>query len=187
MLLMLFLSSLAWQGSPRASPIAAVSTPCADNADHQFDFWIGNWDIVEVEHPSAIVAHARIEAILKGCVLHEIFEGVDGHGGESFSIYDATRRIWHQSWVTDHGQLLTIEGEWRNGAICLQGADHLPDGTPRLVRGQWRAQDSGVREVAARSSDAGVTWVPWFDLLFRPHISSQRPRREAGAGADQVP
>jgi hypothetical protein len=143
--------------------------PCADNAYRQFDFWVGNWDVVDLERPRVIVAHARVEVILNGCVLHEAYVDTDGRKGESFSIYDATRRTWHQSWVTDRGHLLTIEGHLQGAAMILEGTDHLPDGTPRQVRGEWRSENHGVREVAARSTDGGVTWVPWFDLLFQRH------------------
>ena len=145
------------------------ATPCAGSAYRQFDFWIGNWDVFDVERPAVVVAHARVELILNGCVLHEVYQSLDGHKGESFSIYDGTRDTWHQSWVNDHGYLLTIEGRLRDGAMILEGTDHLSDGKPRQVRGQWRSQDHGVREAAVRSTDGGVTWVPWFDLLFLPH------------------
>jgi len=69
----------------------------------------------------------------------------------------------------DHGYLLTIEGRMHGSSMNLGGIDHLPNGNPRQVRGEWRPQDRGVREVAARSTDGGVTWAPWFDLLFLPH------------------
>ncbi len=145
------------------------SPPCANSAYRQFDFWIGNWDAVDAERPTVVVAHARVELILNGCVLHEIYEALDGHKGESFTIYDATRETWHQTWVTDHGYLLTIEGHLRGRTMVLEGTDHLPDGKLRQVRGEWTPESLGVREIAARSDDAGATWAPWFALLFKPH------------------
>jgi hypothetical protein len=143
--------------------------PCTDGAHRQFDFWIGHWDVFDVERPTVIVAHARIELILNGCVLHEVYESVDGHKGEGFTMYDATRSTWHQSWVNDRGYLLTIEGGLHGEAMILQGVDYLPDGKPRLVRGEWRIEDHGLREVATRSTDEGATWVPWFDIFFLRH------------------
>ena len=145
-----------------------AAAPCTDKAHRQFDFWVGDWDVVEIEHPTVIVAHARIEKILNECVLHEVYESPGGHKGESFSIYDATRNAWHQSWVTNSGQLLIIEGHLSGEAMILQGTDQLPDGKSRQVRGEWRVDKHGVHESAVRSIDAGVTWVSWFDLLFRP-------------------
>jgi hypothetical protein len=162
-------ATLSWADDRPAAAHVQSATPCAAGAYRQFDFWLGDWDVFDVERPAVIVAHARVESILNGCVLHEVYQGLDGHKGESFTIYDSTRDTWHQSWVNDHGYLLTIEGRLRGGSMILEGVDHLPNGKARQVRGEWRARDEGVREVAARSVDGGTTWLPWFDLMFRHH------------------
>jgi hypothetical protein len=96
--------------------------------------------------------------------LREDYQGSDGHQGQSFSIYDATRKVWHQSWVTNRGELLMIEGIFEGGAIVLAGEDHAKGS---LVRGEWRPENGNVREIAVTSNDGGKTWKPWFDLLFR--------------------
>jgi hypothetical protein len=167
--LLLACSTPSWGADRPPVANAQSATPCAGAKYRQFDFWVGDWDVFDVERPAVVVARARVELILNGCVLHEVYEGLDGHKGESFTIYDATRDTWHQSWVNDHGYLLTIEGSLQGSSMILQGTDHLPNGKPRRVRGEWRPHDHGVREVAARSTDGGTTWVPWFDLLFLPH------------------
>lgn len=92
---------------------------------------------------------------MDGCVLHEDYEATDGHKGESFSIYDASRQIWHQTWVTNAGKLLMIEGSSRNGEMALSGVDHMLDGKQRLVRGVWKHVREGVRETAITSYDGG--------------------------------
>ena len=151
---------------PSTDKLLSVA-PCAEPAYRQFDFWVGNWDVFEVERPTVIVAHARVELILHGCVLHEVYEGTDGHKGESFSIYDVTRNTWHQSWVNDSGYLLMIDGRLQGKFMILEGVDHLPNDKLRQVRGEWRPDSQGAHEVAWRSTDGGVTWLPWFDLSFR--------------------
>ena len=45
------------------------------------------------------VAHAKVDLTLDGCVLREDYQGTDGHKGQSFTIYDVSRKVWHQSWV----------------------------------------------------------------------------------------
>jgi hypothetical protein len=167
--LLLMHATRSWCEHHQVSPNIESAVPCTDAAYRQFDFWIGDWDVFDIERPTVIVARARVELILNSCVVHEVYEGIDGHKGESFSIYDATRNVWHQSWVNDHGYLLTIEGRRQGHAVMLQGVDHQPNGKPRQVRGEWRSEDNGVRETAARSTDGGVTWVPWFDIVFLPH------------------
>jgi hypothetical protein len=148
----------------------SFAAPCAAPEYRQFDFWVGDWDVIDVKQPAVAAARARVEVILDGCVLHEIYEARDGRKGESFSVYDVSRQIWHQTWVTNRGQLLTIEGQLQGGEMQLAGIDYLPDGKPRHVRGSWRQEKDGVREIAVRSTDGGASWLPWFDLLFRPRV-----------------
>lgn len=145
-----------------------TSAPCSASEYHEFDFWLGDWDSFEIGD-STKEARVRVDRILDGCVIHEDYQSVDGHKGESFSIYDASRKVWHQSWVTNRGQLLVIEGSFEGGEMVMAGVDHVADGTERRVRGTWKPLDGGVRETAFTSSDAGKTWQPWFDLVFRPH------------------
>lgn len=134
----------------------------------QFDFWLGDWEVFDTQARSS-VARLQVQSILNGCVLLEIYRDLSGNEGRSFSIYDATRGVWHQSWVTNHGHLLIIEGQFHDGVMQLTGTDlPAPGGARRLVRGTWQATKDGVREIAVRSNDAGKTWQPWFDLLMRP-------------------
>jgi hypothetical protein len=142
--------------------------PACNSAEvHQFDFWVGDWDVSEAES-STQVARVKVERILDGCVLHEIYDDTSGLKGESFSIYDSTTKRWHQTWVTNKGQLLIVEGNLSRGVMALNGADQTATGR-RLVRAVWKPIDGTVRETAVRSTDGGKTWTPWFDLVFRPH------------------
>jgi hypothetical protein len=154
----------------RATPaMSRKSAPCAAREYRQLDFWAGDWDAFDVDKPSIKVARLRVNIILDGCVLLEDYRDKDGSEGESFTIYDASRKIWHQTWVTNRGKLLVIEGNMHNGEMVLSGVDHLAGGKSQRVRGIWRPVKGGVRETAVTSTDEGKTWKPWFDLLFRPH------------------
>ena len=149
-------SSIAWA--------ADGTSPCAEPAFRAFDFWAGTWDVYDVGG-QAKVASARIDPILDGCVLREDYQQFDGHQGQSFTMYDTTRHVWHQSWVTNRGELLEIEGTVQDGSIVLSGEDR-DAGT--LVRGIWKLEHSNVRETAYTSADQGKNWKPWFDIIFRP-------------------
>ncbi len=155
--------------SSTASPPASTKpASCVAPEYRQFDFWIGDWDAFDFDNPTTRVARTRVDLILDGCVLREDYQGADGHKGQSFNIFDASRKVWHQSWVTNRGQLLVIEGNFEAGAMALTGVDHQASGQP-LVRGTWKPVNGGVRESAVKSIDGGKTWKPWFDLVFRPH------------------
>jgi hypothetical protein len=159
------------QGPALRSASAAEASPphaCAAAENRQFDFWLGDWDAAEAGG-AAKVARTRVERILAGCVLHELYHGADGHQGESFSLYLAAKGVWHQTWVTNRGEFLVIEGRFDNGQMILSGVEQLAGGKQRQVRGTWKPVRGGVRETAITSADGGKTWQPWFDLLFTPH------------------
>jgi len=153
-------------------PADSIATPqrafCIIAEYRQFDFWVGDWDAFDVGGSSP-VARVRVDSLLDGCVLRENYEGADGHKGQSLSIYDSSRKVWHQSWVTNRGELLIIEGNFETGQMVLSGADRTADGKERRVRGIWKPDGAEVRESAVTSTDGGKSWTPWFDLVFRPH------------------
>lgn len=146
----------------RAAAAEDVSQASCPAAFHQFDFWVGDWDVFDVNPPHR-VARARIDSILNGCVLHEDYQGAEGHEGQSLTIYDLTRNVWHQTWVTNRGDLLEIEGNIENGDMVLRGKNQRG----ALVRGTWKPVNGEVRETAATSTDNGNSWEPWFDIVFR--------------------
>jgi hypothetical protein len=151
--------------------VAAEPKACSAPEYRQFDFWAGDWDVYEAADRSKPVARVRVDSILDGCVLREVYEGTNGLVGQSFSIYDGSRRLWHQTWVTNRGQLVSLEGRFEEGRMTLQGAVHGPSprsgGTDEIWRGIWIPEGGGVRETAQASTDGGATWKPLFDLFFR--------------------
>ena len=151
---------------------SATASPCAGASYRQLDFWIGDWDVFDVGAGQAPVARAHITRILDGCAVHELYESTDGASGthgESFSIFDRTRGVWHQTWVTNHGSLLQIEGTARDGRVMLAGSYLDAQGQRVQIRAGWWPATEGVREQAETSRDGGRSWKPEFDLVFRPH------------------
>jgi ketosteroid isomerase-like protein len=156
--------------APGARPLApdppALSGACAAPEYRQFDFWIGDWDVFE-SGATQPVARVRVERSLDGCVLHELYEDDAGVRGESLSIFDRTRGVWHQTWMTNGGQLVTVEGDWQEGVMSMHGRSS-GNRDESLVRVTWKPAEGNVRETAATSRDRGRTWNTWFDLVFRP-------------------
>jgi hypothetical protein len=142
---------------------------CSGAEFRQFDFWLGDWDTYEMTDPSKIVARNRVTSILGGCVLREVYEQNDGLRGESYSLWDASRGQWHQSWVTNRGALLLLDGNLADGRMVLTGIERQPEGKSSLLRGVWWVEGPNVRTKAERSTDGGKTWAPVFDMEFRPH------------------
>ena len=150
-----------------ASDAAPASSHCNAREFHQLDFWIGDWDTFETDTPGGpSVARARVEPIAQGCAIHELYEQVDGLVGDSILSYDAVRKQWQQTWVTNRGSLMVLWGNFKDGALILEGEAHLRDGKSVMQRITWKVQDSGVRESAVLSKDGGKTWTAAFDVLF---------------------
>lgn len=143
---------------------------CGRPEYRQFDFWIGDWDGFESGERQR-VARLRVDRILDGCVLLERYKGADGHQGWSLSLYDASRSVWRQTWVTNRGELLVLKGKFQGGEMVLSGVDHA-GGKRTLVHGIWKPMNGNVEETAVTSADGGKTWKPWFDLILRPHKPS---------------
>ncbi len=167
----------AFAGDCSQTVPSAKASPCSAPEFHQLDFWAGDWDVFAVDNPAKQVARVKVERILDGCVLREDYQDTEGHKGQSFSIYDAALKTWHQSWVTNRGQILLLDGGLHGDEVVLNATEHMLDGKSKLIRGVWKPVDGGVRETAVTSLDEGKTWKPWFDLMFRPHA-------EAGSASD---
>ncbi len=160
-----------------ADATQAKPVPCAAAEFHQLDFWTGDWDVFEVENPATQVARVRVDRILDGCALREDYQDTSGHKGQSFSLYDAGLKQWHQSWVTNRGQLLLLDGGLHGDEVVLSATEHMADGKSKRIRSTWKPVNGGVRETAVTSVDDGKIWKPWFDLMFRPHAAE-------GSGSD---
>jgi hypothetical protein len=162
------LAGAAFLLAAKASGARVPEPPrCSAPEYRQLDFWLGDWDVFDVgdSKPSMRI---KVEKILDGCALRESYKDVNGTVGESFNIYDASRKVWHQTWVTNRGVLLVLEGGMENGRMVLRATETTKDG-PVQWRAFWIPQGAEVRETAETSSDGGKTWKPKFDIIFRKH------------------
>jgi hypothetical protein len=152
-----------------AAPAATLTSPqCSAQEYHQLDFWIGDWDTFETEAPGGpTIARARVEPIAQGCAIHELYEQSDGLVGDSILSYDPVRKQWQQTWVTNRGSIMVLWGNFKEGALILEGEAHLWDGKSVMQRITWKSQAGGVRESAVLSKDGGKTWSAAFDVVFR--------------------
>ena len=159
--------------APAASSAAGMPPMppgCTAPEYHQLDFWIDDWDTFETEAPSGpSVARTHVDRIAQGCGVHELYEQTDGLIGDSILSYDAARRQWQQTWITNRGSLMVISGTFQDGRLVLEGEVHRGDGGVALQRITWHAEGGGVRESAVISRDQGKSWSPAFDVLFLRH------------------
>jgi hypothetical protein len=135
-----------------------MDEPCAAEARHAFDFWIGAW---EVRGPAGRLAgHNEITALFDGCALREEWTGVSGHRGTSLNTIHPDTGRWHQTWVDAEGQLLLLDGGLVDGAMVMEGESgglrhriswSVTDGDDDQLRQHWE------------TSADGETWETVFD------------------------
>ena len=150
-----------------AAAPAASSVKCTAPEYRQFDFWLGDWDVFETDGSQS--ARAHVDLIAGSCAVHELYEQIDGLIGDSILSFDPVRKAWQQTWVTNGGTLMVLSGAFKDGAVTLEGEYHSPTGKNLPHRITWKVEGSGVREAAVMSKDAGKTWEPAFDVLFKKH------------------
>ena len=74
------------------------ATPCEQGAEHhQFDFWVGEWDVVAPGGQEAGKSH--IERAVDQCAIVENWWGVAGSNGKSLNLYNSATKKWQQFWV----------------------------------------------------------------------------------------
>jgi hypothetical protein len=158
------LAATARPDSTAASAAPALKQACDAPEAHQFDFWIGDW---EVKTPDGKPAGTnRVEQVLGGCALQEHWVGARGMTGTSLNMYISSSKQWHQTWIDDRGNLLLLDGTYRDGAMVLtgEGKPQAGSSTPPRQRITWSRLDGGdVRQLWEQSLDGGATWKVVFD------------------------
>lgn len=147
---------------------AEQAPPCSFPEHRQFDFWIGEWD-VENTADGQVVGENTIRQIMNGCALEENWVGGQGGKGTSINAFHAPSGRWHQSWISDNGTFLLLDGGWKDGSMVLEGEMAGREGRTVMHRIAWTPGESGeVRQVWEFSRDAGDTWTLAFDGTYRP-------------------
>lgn len=150
----------------QTAPEAGAPKPCSSAAYRQFDFWLGEWNVLNTEGNFA--GTNQITAIQGGCVLFENWAGAKGLTGNSFNMYDAADQKWHQTWVDNRGGRLDLAGGLVDGKMVLEGeAPDRQDPTKRVKhRVSWERKGDNVRQLWQASRDGGKTWSVLFDGLY---------------------
>jgi hypothetical protein len=160
-ILMTALLGVLTLGVGAQSPAPTPPPPCTGPEYRAFDFWIGEWNVHGAN--GKLAGTNSIKKEMGGCVLHERYDTGRGYSGESFNIYDAPRKVWHQTWVDSGGLLLVLEGGVRDGKMILEGQTVGPDQKSTRHRITWTPNpDGSVRQFWESSGPTGE-WTVAFD------------------------
>ena len=147
-----------------AAPTQA-QTACSDPVYRQFDFWLGEWEVFKPD--GTLAGTNRIEQEYGGCVLHERYATPKGYSGESLNTYDASRKVWHQTWVDSTGLLLLLDGQLIDGRMVLERASQGQSGATTKHRITWTPNPDGSVRQFWESTDVSGKWTVAFDGLYK--------------------
>jgi hypothetical protein len=99
------------------APAQNTASPCTSPECRQFDFWVGDWDLV---YSDTMHAQNHITKDMNGCVTHEHFDDpANKYKGESWSVYNPQTKLWQQTWVDNLGAYIALTGKFENNAMTL--------------------------------------------------------------------
>jgi hypothetical protein len=165
LLFILILFPLFSVAEDQENNLKEIATKPCDKAEHrQFDFWVGEWDVLSQNEK---IAESSIQQIIGDCVIYENYSQADRYMGKSFNFYDSHLRKWRQTWVDANGMVSEFAGEFKEGALRYEGESHFPDG--RKAKRKMTFFNLGpdrVRQLSEISRDDGKTWTAHYDLLY---------------------
>ncbi len=151
------LRALAAMSLALGAVTATAHAACPAAEHHQFDFWLGRWEVFTPD--GKLAGENRIEAVANGCALLESWQGKGGFSGSSLNSYDATTKQWHQHWVDSSGARLVIAGGWDGRRMLLASPTDRISWTPNA--------DGTVRQLWEQTADGGQSWKTAFDGLYK--------------------
>jgi tetratricopeptide (TPR) repeat protein len=145
-------------------------SPCDYKAENrQFDFWVGDWDVVTTkEGSSAGVSH--IERVIGNCVIWENWTslGDTGYMGKSYNIYNTDLKRWEQFWVDNVGGMIHFYGGLKDGVMDFC-TDEMPQSDGTKLKRHLQFFNLGpyeVRQFSQGSTDSGKTWAVEYDFTY---------------------
>ncbi len=135
---------------------------------HQFDFWLGSWEVYKYG-TDTLVGQSNIESIIDGLGLLENYTVHKGkYQGKSLNKYNPAKKRWEQYWIDNSGLTLFLSGGLKEGKMVLDDAEH-GDEAAGLNRITWEKTGNGsVRQTWNISMDGGQSWSVAFDGEYKP-------------------
>lgn len=164
---LLLASILGLSASAQTAPQPKAPPPPLPVA-HEFDFWIGEWDVYWTGTETKI-GESMVEAVAGGHALYENWTSTRGpQTGKSLTSRHHHSGEWQQFYVGSGGQTTLYRGGFVDGKLVLIAQSVTPAGAKFQTRGTWTQQPDGtVRQQFEISNDGGATWTMNFDGTYR--------------------
>ena len=156
-------------------PVANAAKPptpppaCTSSEWNQFDFWVGKWDVYAASKPDQKVATSLIEKLYHGCAIRENWMPLSEKPGGSMNAYSPELKLWRQFWADSDGGSAQFSGGWNGQSMVLTGTWPQPGHPTQMTRMTYTPlADGQVEQVGVTSDDAGKSWQPSFDFIYKP-------------------
>lgn len=148
---------------------AANTVGCNTAQSHQFDFWVGKWNVFPNVKGAQQAATSLIESLYSGCGIRENWMPIGGTGGGSMNAYSQVTKQWEQFWVDSVGSAVHFTGGWNGNAMVIQGLWPQAGHSNAISRITYTPLKKGrVEQFGEFSYDGGQSWQPSFDLIYKP-------------------
>lgn len=162
-------AAFAFFCAPAAAQSQASDAPCSADIFHQFDFWVGDWDVTTPDGKRA--GENSITKEEGGCLLVERWNGAGGSTGQSYNFVDLETGQWRQVWVSPGTTIDYTGGLNAEGAMVLEGTIGYGEGNPgngAEFRGTWTPNEDGSVTQHFQQFDAVKgEWTDWFIGVYR--------------------
>lgn len=157
-----------------AQDAEAPSPPCSEAAFHQFDFWLGDWEVTAPD--GTFAGNNKITREENGCLILERWTSANGGTGQSYNFYNPATEKWRQVWVSQ-GAMIDYEGGLtESGSMKLAGTiTYVANGLQAEFTGEWNLNADGTVTQHFEQYDAETeTWTAWFTGTYT-QVTSDAP------------
>jgi len=149
--------------------IAANAYPCLSLPEaHQFDFWLGDWDVYQTANLSIKTGFNRITRQAGSCIILENWQSTGPHHGMSLNYFEPISRTWQQKWAGSSQDITEFyDGKFEGDAMKFKWDVRNPNGTTSPGRLTFTNLEPGkVRQHSEQSPDGGKTWQTVYDFTY---------------------
>ena len=164
--------------------------PCSTKIYKEFDFWLGKWDVFDVE-TGKLEAQDHISKVHNGCGLKQDWKQLTTRymtpgSSQKFkgsSVSFISNGVWKQDWVDNQGNHFSLKGKFDGDKMTLEG---IMTGERWSIpyRIVWKKNEDGTisnwgeQRPAAATLDGKPhkfaevpldTWTPSFNSLSINH------------------
>jgi len=161
----------------QASVQPTAPSTCGTAEFHQFDFWLGDWDVTSTAN-GVPRGSSHISREMGGCVIWENWTSLgSGYFGKSYNTFNLNLKRWEQYWVDNGAGVIFFYGSLKGGVMDYW-TDDVPQPDGRKLRRHlqfFNLSPEKVRQFSQGSTDGGKSWKVEYDLTY-----TRRGAKQAG-------